>query len=90
MTYDQIVVRDCMDKVIAIASKFIGCSSIPVSDAARMKKALDESLLHTSGSTALRIRRIKIMVCSGTEPVTMINTVEPIINECKAIKEWIM
>ena len=88
--YDKIVICDCMDKVIAIASELLDCNEIPLSDAARMIKLLDEAMLHTYGSTRSRILRIKNLVSRGTAPTTVVTCTFPIINECKFVQAWIM
>ena len=89
-TYDKIVICDCMDKLIAIASKLLDCNEIPLSDATHMNELLDEAMLHAYGSTKLRIRHIKKLGLSGTAPNAILTRTFPIINECEFVKTWIM
>ena len=88
-TYDKLVIDNCMDKIIGNASKYIGCKSIPISNAACMKKEIITARDHAFGSIALKLELIDTMISAGTEPVIMNNAVEPMINECRALKEWL-
>lgn len=88
-TYDKLIISNCLDKIINNASKYIGCKAIPISDAACMKKEITIARNHASGSIALKLRLINTMISAGTEPVIMNNAVEPMINECRALKEWL-